>query len=85
MPLPPPLPFSAYRQLTAGEQMNRRGCTAPRPFHPDWANAQMTLIADHAMGNPWLQSQLGRDVDVSVERSSDGSSIAFVFTKVSGR
>jgi hypothetical protein len=83
MKQPPPLPFSEYRQLTVGQQMTRRGCTAPRPFHPDWANSQMTAIADAAMGNPWLRDQLGQDVNVKIERSKDGDTIRFVFTRVS--
>lgn len=43
----------------------------------------MTEIADHAMENPWLRSELGGNVEVSVSRSADQSTIAFVFSKVS--
>jgi hypothetical protein len=43
----------------------------------------MTAIADAAMGNPWLRDQLGQDVNVKIERSKDGDTIRFVFTRVS--
>lgn len=75
--------FDEFYKLTAGQRIKQRGTTAPRPFSKDWANSQMTAIADSAIGNPWMRQELGSNIDVSVQRSPNGRTIAFFFTNVS--
>lgn len=73
--------FEEFYNLTPGERIARRGTIAVRPFHPDWANAQMTAIADFAVYNPWMRHTLGHDIEVSVQASKDGQTVMFIFSR----
>lgn len=73
--------FDEFYNLTPGERTMRRGTSAPRPFQPDWQNEQLVTIVDSVRMNPWFVHTFGRDIDVSVNVSKDGFTLALFFTK----
>lgn len=73
--------FDEFYKLTAGQRMKKRGTTAPRPFQKDWANSQMTAIADAGVQNPWLRQELGDNIDVSIQRTKNKQTIIVLFTR----
>lgn len=74
--------FPDYFNLTPGERMARAGTSAVRPFHPDWANQQLTAIVDAVRLNPWFVETYGRNVDVSVNASKDGHTLLLAFHRL---
>lgn len=64
---------------TPGAKNAERGSVAVRPWHPDWARENVVSICDFVAANAWVQDRLGKDLDVSVRVSDDGSQLAFIF------
>lgn len=73
--------FPEFYNLTPGQRASRRLTSAPRPFQADWQNQQLSNIVDGVRGNPWFVQTFGRDIDVSVNVSKDGATLALFFTK----
>lgn len=73
--------FAEFYNLTPAQRMAKNRTTAVRPFHPDWANQQMTNMVDAVRMNPWVVQTFGKDVDVSVNVSKDGFTLAVFLTR----
>lgn len=77
--------FQEFYNLTEGQRSSLRKSSASRPWDKDWGLAQLTRIADFAVGNPFIRDELGEHVEVQVLQSKDRGQIMLILSRgVSG-
>ncbi len=70
--------YEDYLDLTPGQRMAARGCTALRPWHKDHAHGSLVALCDEIAKSPWVEAELGGNVTVRVLRAPEGGVVSFV-------
>lgn len=77
MPTTSPLVTLTPLKATRGQLATSRGRLSVRPGQADYMEMSLIEISNYLQAHPFVRSQLGGNIDVSVNMTPDGSQLLF--------